>query len=87
MVLKIPFFFIKKKKKVFLQNIKKRQLWRSFKFLKNNLSIFSEKNPKNNKAHFNFNEPNYLSKKKKINKEKSDFQPEIFFLTKLSFLF
>ena len=83
MVLKIP---LKKKKKFILQNIKKRQLWSSFKFLKNNLSIFSEKSPKNNKAHFNFNEAK-LFIKKKINKEKSDFQPEIFFLTKLSFLF
>ena len=76
MALKIPFFFL-----IFiLQNIKKRQLWSSFKFLKNNLSIFSEKNPKNNKAHFNFNEAKLFIKnfKKKFNKEKSDFQLEIF---------
>ena len=59
-----------------------------FQIPKKNLSIFSEKNPKNNKAHFNFNEAKlFIKKKKKINKEKSNFQPEIFFLTKLSFLF
>ena len=62
MVLKIPFL---KKKKIILQNIKKRQLWSSFKFLKNNLSIFSgKKKPKNNKAHFNFNETKLFNKKK-----------------------